>query len=497
MMRMMIMMMSFLYSALADQSLECYNDYFNTVTCVWNSSKLNLRPETHCLLHVTVTKARSKTTMEEQMMAEPSRPHIRTATVVFSSKYGMIKPTAELSEEVRCENYTNPLATISKHFGYTSVVKLAPPRILEVRGLNVSWSFIFSKYCVFEVQCRSAAQSWTDVSVRETRGTLLQLSEDELLFQHQHMIRVRGKHSELINAIWSDWSEEYSWISEVGRMPTTAPTPDVSGILGLELTITGFVLTVIPMVALVCVILICCNRNKRLQKSQSFSIPDPSKFFGDLNSYHGGNFTSWLGPILSYESFIKVNTEFVSPVEVLKCQDGCESRSTNRHSGGLQDGWEGTNKSSNFSNSTYFLSQSSKGPVDTLEPCSPHSSYGPAGGVIGPEPVLQRDAEEKDGGTELEFSLKTLEKLRQDTQSPDSGFAGGAEDSIEEAELPSPPALNLPPHLHLPAPHAITHPLLGFKHTPVLSLIELDLQSSCGMIEPSSDDYMPVKNVQN
>lgn len=222
---------------------------------------------------------------------------------------------------------------------------------------------------------------------------------------------------------------------------------------------------------------------------------------------------SWLGPILARESFIRVDTEFVSPVEVLKKQDACDSLSAHRNSGVLHDRWEGTTKSSNFSNSTYFLSQSSKGPSDILEPCSAHCSYGPAGGVSGPETVLQRDAdiicgaEEKDGASEMEFSVKILEKLRQDTQSPDSGFAGGSEDSIEESDLPSPLALNLPPHLprDLPVPHPIMHPLLGFDHKAgflapsclIPELMELDLQSTCGMIEPSSGDYMPVKNVQN
>lgn len=275
-----------------------------------------------------------------------------------------------------------------------------------------------------------------------------------------------------------------------------------------------------------------------VQKKHSFFIPDPSKFFGDLNSSHGGNFTvspkrsdnqtyimgsvgfvltprslhqSWLGPILVRESFIKVDTEFVSPVQVLKKQDACDSRSGHRYSGILQDRWEGTTKSSNFSNSTYFLSQSSKGPSDTLEPCSADSSYGPAGGISGSETVPPRSAdiahgvEEKDGASELEVSLKILEKLRQDTQSPDSGFAGGAEDSMEESDLPSPLALKLPSHLprDLPAPHPIMHPLSGFDRTAgflgpsclIPGLTDLDLQSSCGMIEPSSGDYMPVKNV--
>ncbi|XP_056101026.1 interleukin-2 receptor subunit beta, partial [Rhinichthys klamathensis goyatoka] len=337
-----------------------------------------------------------------------------------------------------------------------------------------------------------------DVKIRQTGGTALDLPEDDLFLQEQYVIRVRVK-LDLKNAIWSDWSQEYSWTSEVGQ---TRPTPGVPVFLPLDWSVAGFTLTGITLVLVsVCVILIRCDRRKSLQKKCSLYIPDPSKFFGDLNSQHGGNFTSWLGPLLAHESFIKVDTECVSPVEVLKQPVAGDSRSSHRDrdSDGLQDRWDGTSKSSNFSNSTYFLSQTSKGPIDTLEPCSTDSSYGPAGGVSGPDPGhahVTRESEEK------ELELKTLERLRQDTQSPDSGFAGGAEDSMEESDLPSPLALNLTRLLPqgLPAPHPIMH--LGFKHTAGFGcgfpgLMELDLQSPCGMIEPSSGDYMPVKSVQN
>lgn len=508
-MMMMIMMMS-LYSVLADQSLECYNDFNNTFTCVWNASALSERPDTRCNITVTVYYYRNgipkrKFVKTAEMLADPTRTHMRSATVDFQIPDGIIISSAVLHEEVRCENYTEPLAKIAGHEASNSVVKMAPPEKVDVRGLTASWTVsfkpIFFKSSLFEVQLRSAAQSWTDVEIRPNGGTHLDLSEDELFLKQQYVIRVRVKlNSNFPNAIWSDWSQEYSWISEVGRSP---PTPGVSEILTLDWSVAGFTLTGITLVAVsVCVILIGCDRRKSLQKKCSRYIPDPSKFFGDLNSQHRGNFTSWLGPLL-HESFIRVDTECVSPVEVLKQPDAGDSRKSYGDSDGLQDRWEGTTKSSNFSNSTYFLSQSSKGPSDTLEPCSTHSSYGPAGGVSGPDPV-HAHVTHGSGEKELELSLKTLEKLRQDTQSPDSGFAGGGEDSMEESDPPSPPALNLTRllPLGLPAPHPIMHPLLGFKHTAGSScvfpgLVDLDLQSPCGMIEPSSGDYMPVKSVQS
>lgn len=518
-MMMMMMMMSFLYTALADQGLDCHNDFHSSFTCVWNTSELNIRPETSCSISLTVDNVGKKPVMKVQMSPDPTQPYIRTATIDFYEKKVQIITTwSYIHGEVTCEGYPKPLVKIEEHEAENTVVKVAPPQIVEVRGLNVSWKISFTPPLdpEYEVQYRSAAESWTDGKSWTTDKTQDELSEEHLFLHQQYVIRVRVKLQDLPKAIWSDWSKEYNWKSEVGQIPPTRPTPGVPEILGLDWSsfVAGLTLTGITLAAVsICAVLIRCNRRKNVQKNRSFYIPDPSKFFGDLNSHHGGNFTSWLGPILARESFIKVDTEFVSPVEVLKKQDACDSRSAHRNSGVLQDRWEGTTKSSNFSNSTYFLSQSSKGPSNILEPCSAHCSYGPAGGVSGPETVLQhnadisRGAEEKGGASELEFSVKILEKLRQDTQSPDSGFAGGSEDSMEESDLPSPLALNLPPHLprDLPVPHPIMHPLLGFDHKAgflgpsclIPGLMELDLQSPCGMIEPSSGDYMPVKNVQN
>ncbi|XP_073708395.1 uncharacterized protein [Garra rufa] len=525
MMMMMMMMMVSSHSALTDQSLRCSNDFKDTFTCVWDTSKLNvtppIRPETKCTINVTVEKRRPSRKGVE-MFADPTQPHIRSATVDFRNKL-TITPFSSLLHKVHCENHTNPVDEIEKHSALTSVVKVPPPQRVEVHGINVTWSTVSSeKYekDEYEVQYRSANQSWTDV--KNLISPRLELPEERLLLQQRYVIRVRAKKQNLPNAVWSDWSEEYSWTSDVGQTPDTLgnthlSTADSTKIPPLESSVAGITLTGITLATIVIfTVLIKCKRVKRVQKNHSTYIPDPSKFFGDLNSSHGGNFTTWLGSILTHESFIKVDTEFISPVEVLKLQDACDSRGTHRNSGGLQDKWDGTVKSSNFSNSTYFLSQSSKGPSDTLEPCSVHSSYGPAGGGSGSETLPQRGADvthatgEKDA-EELELSLKTLEKLRQDTQSPDSGFAGGAEDSMEETELPSPLSLNLSPHLplDLPAPQPNKHPLLGLQRThpllgpgfPIprldLDLLNLDLQSSCGLIEPSSGDYMPVKNVQS
>ncbi|XP_051562901.1 uncharacterized protein LOC127446198 [Myxocyprinus asiaticus] len=513
---MMVMMMSLLYSVLADQSLECHNDYFNTFTCVWNTSKLTtsppVRPDSNCSLNILVKTSRSSEEKTAKLSPDSTEPNIRHATIEFQRTDGTIIPVVWIHQNVRCDNFVNPVAEILKHKARDSVVKVSPPQKVEVDRLNVSWSFgspksVFVNYN-FELQFKSAAQSWTDIeTTAEITDMHLELPEKHLIFHEQYVVRVRVKPS-LSNAIWSEWSKEYSWTSEVGRRSTISGAVEFldwsSFIIGI--TLTGITLAIISILT----ILFKCNKNIWFEKIQSSYIPDPSKYFGDLNSHHKGNLKSWLGSVFALE----VDSECVSPVEVIKPQDCNDSRHTERISSGLQDKWESSAKSSSFSNSTYFLSQSSTGPRDTLEPCPAHCSYGPVGGDSAPKPGVQcstvviHSAEEKDGGIEMESALKRLEQLRQDTQSPDSGFAAGAEDSLEETDLPSPLSLNLLPQLplDLPAPHPNKLLLSGWERTPLILgpnclipaiELDLDLHSSCGLIEPCSGDYMPVKNVQN
>ncbi|XP_057193612.1 interleukin-2 receptor subunit beta isoform X2 [Triplophysa rosa] len=508
-----LMMMMILHLSLTDQSLLCHHDYFNTFTCMWNISKLDLRPPitaaTNCTLHVYVKKALKTYFKSQRMTMKSSEVNILTASVEFNKRDGIIIGAANISQNVTCENHKNLVAQTQQHKAKESVVKVFPPVELKVDGFNVSWRRgtplkSSLKGQDFELQFRSDEQSWTDVESTHVTELRVELQEDSLVLDQRYVLRVRAKLSGQTTAIWSDWSTEYKWTSKVGK-PHPPPVAGDSlelnwSSLVIWITLTGMALALMLILSL----LFKYNRRKWLQKMRSSYIPDPSKYFTDLNSHHTGNFKSWLGSAFALDHFIAVDSELVSPVEVVKLQDALDSRLVDRHGDASRDGWENTSKTSNFSNSTYFLSQSSKGPVDALEPCSAHCSYGPAGGIGGPGEGLQNSADvargagESNETSELE---KRLEQLRQDTQSPDSGFAAGAEDSMEETELPSPRPL-----LNLPAPHPDKHLPLSWEQTPLvpgpirlIPHIDLDLKlfSSCGMIEPSSGDYMPVENVQN
>ncbi|KAA0713476.1 hypothetical protein E1301_Tti022999 [Triplophysa tibetana] len=439
------------------------------------------------------------------MTTKSSEVNILTASVVFEEKDGIITPDVNISQNVTCENHKNPVAQThgrAKKFE----VKVFPPVELKVDGFNVSWSYgspvnQFMNDHEFKMQIKTDEQNWVDVEETCVTDLYVKLDKDSLVLDQRYVLRVRDKLSSQTTAKWSDWSTEYKWTSKVGR---PRPQPVVGNSLELNwsslviwITVTGIALALMSILSLLF---------KWLQKMRSSYIPDPGKFIDGFNLDHTENFKSWLGSAFTLDHFITVDSELVSPMEVVKLQDARNCLLVDKQGDALKNGWENTSKNSDFSNSTYFLSQSSKGPMDALEPCSAHCSYGPAGGLGSPGEVLlnsadvARDAEESNEA-ELETSLKRLEQLRRDTQSPDSGFATGADDSMEETDLPSPPPL-----LSLPVPHPDKHLPLSWEQTPLvpgpirlIPHIDLDLKllSFCGMIEPCSGDYMPVANVQN
>lgn len=227
--------------------------------------------------------------------------------------------------------------------------------------------------------------------------------------------------------------------------------------------------------------------------------------------------------------YIQTDSECISPVTVFKvCNSDMLSKQREKDVN-IKDG-----NSSSFSNSIYFLSQSSKShTADQLEPCSADCPYGPAGGGSVQEKILP-DVHDNGSDTELNevtmstpletsSSYKQLQKLRLDIQSPDSGFAGSSEEQESQEEsgsegLPSPPVVDntLPIHCNLPCPvpQLTRVPHLGippgpawklWNNQPFLNLppeiprnVLLGNSSTLdfsGILEPSSDDYMPVKNV--
>ncbi|KAL7825950.1 hypothetical protein SRHO_G00336880 [Serrasalmus rhombeus] len=517
----LLIKMSLLASSLEDQSLTCYTDSIANLTCKWNSSEFRQKPETKCLLRGVCNYYISEEIKESDLLPiGNSQSELLKATLTFENE--CLKWSFLIPVDVLCGGVKK--AGISS-FNLRMNVKLHRPEKPQVDRANVTWKlgsphprFIIMQW--FEIQYKELEQSWEEVKPLELQGMSCLLPEDQLVLGRQYEVRVRSRPEET-PTFWSDWSLSTQWTSTVGK-----PPPDPGAVMPWWFpSLTGTAAVII--VALVLLVFFRFHPVTCSLKSPGIHNP-----FEPLYLTHGGNFKSWLGTTVSPESFFKAEPECISPMVICKIPDGsvpCKKE----------------DKRKSFTNSTYFLSQSSKcNMMDPLEPCSEQCPYGPAGGGSVEERALSGTEESHNSDTENEASTsdqmsnmsdqletsssyKHLKKLRLDVQSPDSGFAAGSDqDSQEESGsegLPSPPVVDVPSLIGvLPCPIPQAPHVTGFPHllflpptglgwspqntklfeipTSIIStntmMCNPDIMDCSGMIEPASEDYMPVKKVQ-
>ncbi|XP_060774822.1 interleukin-2 receptor subunit beta-like isoform X2 [Neoarius graeffei] len=526
----LMLLMSVISSSLANENLKCYTDGIKLITCVWNTSsvedKFQITPTTNCSLQSIDDNYIRKIPLRVNL--EPlggSQSKLRQGTLQFAEST-LTDGSPDVPLDVRCENITNLLESIPEFYP-PSFVKLYPPETPVVNKGNVTWKqgsphSVFVVAVKYKVQWGLLENSWEKNQVALTEETQCELPLEKLIKGRQYVVRVQATPN-TEPQLWSEWSPVTQWESTVGSPPPSEP---IYLLLGVLSNITSLVIVAVGVVLLA---FFCVRRYKRMIKC--LYVPTPGKYFGDLFSDHNGDFKAWLGPIVNPEIYIKADSECISPVTIYKvCSSDMLSNKMEKDAN-LRD-----HNSSSFSISTYFLSQSSKcdAVVDQLEPCLADSPYGPAGGGSVQEKILpathdtshDNELTEVSMSTPLETSssYKQLQKLRLDIQSPDSGFAGNSEEQESQEEsgsegLPSPPVVDntLPiscillcpvpqlkglPHLGIP-PGLTWNPQTNRTFTNLPSDISRNVllgnsgnMACSGILEPSSDDYMPVKKVQ-
>ncbi|XP_026869164.2 uncharacterized protein LOC113579429 isoform X2 [Electrophorus electricus] len=531
----LLITMMLLTSSDANQSLECYSDNINTITCVWNSSsvgdRLHVKPGIKCFLEgilyflkddgINYVKDTVKSDLEH---LEDS--NLYKGTLEFSGEaLTECEPTLPVS--VKCGNQTKAYI---RDFDPGRNIKLLPPEQLQVNGANVSWmlaakrSGLVEGRCSFELQYRlheehMNEETWKDTDIVPISADSCLLPQEKLFLGKQYVVRVRSKYK--FSSHWSDWTQTVKWTSTVGRPVRTLQAPEFPGWINVNGT-TLAIIVITVLLLLFCILPIVRSLKKL------YILYSRKEYSDSPNSVHLWDFKAWLGPFMTPELFIKADSEIISPVEVhdsptsddLYCKKGSGDQKSKRE-----------RSTSSFSNSMYFLSQSSKCKMENRqESVLLQCSRGPGEGSITEGRVLVvtdvlciNDTDTESGMSsplETSSSYKHLQKLRLDVQSPDSGFApeGEDQDSHEESgseDLPSPPVVDdtltirhilpcpvpLEPQLDT-FPHPLMPPRLAWDTqqlempppciTTNTLMSDFDLMACSGTLEPSSGDYMCV-----
>ncbi|KAF5905048.1 interleukin-2 receptor subunit beta, partial [Clarias magur] len=280
-----ILMVSALLS-LVSSELQCYTDYLDVVTCVWNTSSVGDRfhiiPTNSCFLH-SEYNIQPKAEKPKSILKPfgDSQTELRKGTLQFSKNCLMTGPLT-LQLFVSCEGMT--VETINRFFPPGNV-KLYAPEKPVVKGQNVTWQrgsphstrVMAVKY---EVQWRLLNENWETHPVATTAEEYCELPEDKLIRGKEYVIRVRSI-PEKRPRYWSEWSVVTQWTSTVGEEPP--PGPHIPEIFTNVTTLA--VLATVPIVVLA---FFCFPRYRRIRKC--LYVPTPGKYFGDLFSNHGGDF---------------------------------------------------------------------------------------------------------------------------------------------------------------------------------------------------------------
>ncbi|KAJ8283619.1 hypothetical protein COCON_G00024690 [Conger conger] len=509
-----LLFLSPLHSSHTHQDLRCLNDYINKVTCVWDSR--GTLPDTVCILHGTFGK--SPRLRKESCDLKPlneQNPALRGCPLVFTKRKIGLYSTIEL--HVSCENMTSPVAQIQDYKALQHI-RLNPPDALNVTNYTISWDRTSQEgisHLKFQLQFKQEEQSWEDVNVKtvviQDQMKQLQLPHEDLEVGRSYQVRVRvdvHPKSKGYASEWSRWSPVKTWRSEVGREPPQ-PTGTMDYPKRVEKWLIGCGAAL--LVVLVALSMTFPIRYIRVDKAILKPVPTPAKYFDVLNSTHGGNFQKWLGPVMPAQYFDVPQHSVVSQVDLISAED---STALFRKEGGTApEEQDVSGQSPSFSNLSYFYSSYPR-QVDTLPPAC--SSGQPAQGPA--EPGKDGRAEvARAGSIRIVSSYECLQKLiarRGQPMHQDSGISVGSEDQDtgddegdgeaedegddvqNDAVLPSDPSVFHPflfPFGKSPFQEPYPQHLSAFPHFP----FPLPHTGAGGLIEPCSDEYMPVKNIHS
>ncbi|XP_049482247.1 interleukin-2 receptor subunit beta [Panthera uncia] len=201
-------------------------------------------------------------------------------------------------------------------------LRLMAPDSLQVTHVgthrcNITWkvrqsSHYIERYLEFEARKRSPGHSWEEASLLTLAQNQQWICLETLTPDTQYELQVRVRPQLGKNEAWSPWSQPLAFKTRPAAPGKEAvPFPWLGHItMGIS-SAFGFIISV-------CLLANCRYIGPWLKKVLKCHIPDPSEFFSQLKSVHGGDFQKWLSSPFPSSSF-SPNTPApeISPLEVL------------------------------------------------------------------------------------------------------------------------------------------------------------------------------------
>ncbi|XP_055519315.1 interleukin-2 receptor subunit beta-like [Leucoraja erinacea] len=358
-----------------NKDLKCAVDYVSEVTCCWsqnvslsNSCQVwvdNLRPNTNpypvTCAPVNGLKQGRRCSLNVPFFSASQAFNI----TLLCTRNGLTTAVASIPEFIPAENIQlQPLKNLTVVNNTDTMTVLSWQTDYDIR---------LSDCIEYEIRYKLENDPWKTAQTHQVQQKehRLQIDSTNVKPDAIYMAQIRAITKDpqgFYGGTWSKWSKAAKWKTKKSQ---ASAVQQENSVLSISLSLAGILLVVAVLV-----IMQFASKRSRLKALYGLPIPDPSKFFHELNSTYGGNFQRWLGTRFpaSFSSTDDLATE-ISSVEISELKDtqSCEQNVAWDSSGFRSTGDSST---SSFANQGYFLFDCSK--ASDAYPCKIYFSNKPA-----------------------------------------------------------------------------------------------------------------------
>ncbi|XP_078286839.1 interleukin-2 receptor subunit beta-like [Rhinoraja longicauda] len=365
---------SSLGSKCENKDLKCDVDYTDKMTCCWSQ---NVSRSDTCQVRV-----------EDLQPSKDSSPHTcapvngQARSCIVDVEFFAVSQVLNVTLLCTRDGLTTAVAAIPR-FRPALNIQLQPPGnltvinntdIMTILSWRTDYDVRLSSKIKFEVRYKLENDQWKRARTLHvpTKERRLRIDSSNLkpgaTFAAQIRAKISDYHEVSYKSTWSKWSPVVKWKTKKSQ---ASADQQENIVLSIALSSGGILL----VVAILLIVQFTTKRS-RLKALYGFPIPDPSKFFYELNSTYGGNFQRWLGTRFpaSFSSTEELATE-ISSVEISEIKDAQSCKQNLSLDGsGLRS--TGDSSTSSFANQGYFLFNLSK--ASEAYPCKIYFSNHPA-----------------------------------------------------------------------------------------------------------------------
>ncbi|XP_036314508.1 interleukin-2 receptor subunit beta [Pipistrellus kuhlii] len=300
-------------------ALTCFYNSRANISCVW--SRDGGPQASSCHVHARPDNR----PWNESCELLPTGPASWSCNLILGPRNAQKLTAADtVNISVRCLEGERWTSVLTQNFKPFDNLRLMAPDSLQVvqegsSTCNITWdapqaSHYITSYLEFEVRTRSLDHSWEEASVlslkQNQRWIFLETLAPDTPYELQ--VRVRAQRGSL--QTWSPWSRPLAFRTRPEEQPLAGRRPDAPSLGNILVGICG----ALGFIFVVYLLVNCQYLGPWLKKALKCHIPDPSEFFSQLSSEHGGDFQKWLSSPFPSSSFSPSGpAPEISPLEVL------------------------------------------------------------------------------------------------------------------------------------------------------------------------------------